>query len=327
MSDSDHTDYLAQSISPETAAFLQRFEVMTRGVPTAVNTPIRALREARANGSAALPIVRLDNGASREIPGPAGSISLRVFRPPVSKGAYLHFHGGGFVMGGPDQQDQMLDRIARDTGMTVVSAGYRLAPEHPFPAAPDDSLAAAHWFLHEADNGAFGAGPLSIGGESAGAYLAVTTLLRLRDVGLASAFAAAVLTFGAYDLSLTPSARNWGDRYALISTPILRKYIDAFVPSDVDPRSPTVSPLYADLSGLPPALFTVGTLDPLLDDTLFMARRWAAAGNVATLDVYPGGIHAFTAFPIEIARRAASRQSEFLGGLASDASETRKASS
>ena len=303
------------AITPDTQAFLVQFEAMTRGVPTAVNAPIKKLREARANGSAALPIVRLDHGVSAEIPGPAGSIVLRTFTPPNASGAYLHFHGGGFVMGGPDQQDEMLDRIARDAGMTVVSAGYRLAPEHPFPAAPDDCLASAHWFLDEATAGAFAGGPLAIGGESAGAYLTTTTLLRLRDEGRGGAFAGVVLSMGAYDLSLTPSARNWGDRYALISTPILKAYIEAFMPGEEDPRSHGRSPLYAHLGDMPPALFTVGTQDPLLDDTLFMAQRWRAAGNTAELDVYPGGIHAFTAFPIAIARQAAVRQSSFLAGL------------
>ena len=303
------------SIEPETQAFLERFAAATKDAPSAVNTPIPLLREARARGSAALPApVRLPTGETCEIPGPAGAITLRIFRPAVSHGAYLHYHGGGFVMGGPDQQDVMLEQIARETGLTVVSAGYRLAPEHPFPAAPDDCLAAAHWFIERKDSGEFGSSKCVIGGESAGACLAVMTLLRLRDIGNASAFCAAILTYGAFDLSLTPSARNWGERYAIISTPILRRYLEVFLPGGADPTSPAISPLYADLSGLPKALFTVGTQDPLLDDSLFMAQRWCAAGNAAELAVYPGGIHAFNAFPIAIGRRAAQRQFEFMRG-------------
>jgi acetyl esterase len=301
------------AVEAETRAFLDRFEAATAGAPSAVNTPIPMLRAAREKGTAVLPApVRLDTGETLSIPGPAGGIALRIFRPVVSKGAYLHFHGGGFVMGGPDQQDVMLDRIARETGLTVVSAGYRLAPEHRFPAAPDDCLAAAHWFLGQAEGGAFGGTSLLVGGESAGAYLAVKTLLALKDEGRSNAFCATVLTFGAFDLSLTPSARNWGDRYAIISTPILKKYLEVFLPLDADPTLPHISPMYADLTGLPKALFTVGTLDPLLDDSLFMAQRWRAAGNAAELAVYPGGIHAFSAFPIGIGRRASQRQFEFM---------------
>lgn len=308
-------DVSPDAVSDETRAFLRRFEAAMAGAPTAVNTPIPVLRAARAAGSAALPIVRLDSAVSDSISGPSGAIGIRRFSPENADGAFLHFHGGGFVMGGPDQQDVMLDRLARETGRHVVSAGYRLAPENPFPAALEDALAAARWFLGEADRGAFGDGPLAIGGDSAGAYLAATTLLRLRDLGLARRFGGVVLTFGAFDLSLTPSARNWGDRYALISTPILRAYLAAFLPAGVDARDPTVSPLFADLRDLPPALFTVGSHDPLLDDSLFMAARWRAAGNDARLDVYPGGIHAFTAFPIDIARRALAAQVRFLNGL------------
>jgi acetyl esterase len=310
------------SVAPDARAFLEMFEKAMAGVPTAVNTPIPTLRAARASGSAALPIVRLETGTTQEISGPVGPMSLRTFRPAQARGAFLHFHGGGFVMGAPDQQDVMLNRLAEETGLTAVSAGYRLAPEHPFPAALDDCLASAIWFLDQAASGAYGDGPLSIGGESAGAYLAVTTLLKLREAGLAGRFGAAVLTYGAYDLSLTPSARNWGERYALISTPILKAYLGAFAAGESDLTSPAVSPLYADLSGLPRALFTVGTLDPLLDDSLFMAQRWRAAGNSAELAVYAGGIHAFNAFPIEIGRQATRRQIAFLRGDGSPARDS-----
>ena len=326
-SELDHRLFDPAAVTADTRAFMERFDVAMRGVPTALNTPITVLREARASGKAALPIVRLPNGISDSIAGPAGPIALRIFKPERARGAYLHFHGGGFVMGAPDQFDALLNRFAEGTGMTVVSAGYRLAPEHPFPAAPDDCIASARWFLQQADAGAFGDGGLAIGGESAGAYLAVTTLLRLRDVGVTGRFDAALLTSGAYDMSLTPSARNWGDRYALISTPILRKYLEMFLPRDVDPTSPQVSPLYANLSGMPPALFVVGTQDPLLDDSLFMAQRWRAAGSPAELRVYAGGIHGFNAFPMDIAGQAHVEQVEFITAASAEhreAEETRR---
>ncbi|MFZ5669455.1 MAG: alpha/beta hydrolase [Pseudomonadota bacterium] len=301
------------AIEDDTRAFLDLFAKATAGAPSVVNTPIQRLREARATGTAVLPApLRLDHGETLEIPGPGGVIRLRIFRPEVSRGGYLHFHGGGFVMGGPDQQDVMLDATARETGLTVVSAGYRLAPEHRYPAAPQDCLAAARWFLAQAGTGAFGGERHVIGGESAGAYLAVKTLLARRAEGQSSAFDAAVLTFGAYDLSMTPSARNWGERYAIINTPILRKYLEMFLPEGADATAPELSPLYDDLSGLPRALFMVGSQDPLLDDSLFMAQRWSAAGNAAELEVFPGGIHAFTAFPIGIGRRAVQRQHRFM---------------
>ena len=302
------------AVDPDTRAFLATFAARTRNAPSVVNTPIPALRAARANGSAALQIVKLDSAGNEVISGPDGDLPLRSFTPERPRGAFLHFHGGGFVMGAPDQQDVLLDTVAAESGLAVISAGYRLAPEWPFPAASDDALAAALWFIDAARAGRFNGGPLFIGGESAGAYLVVTTLLRLRAMGLADSFRAAVLNYGVFDLGLTPSARNWGDRYAIISTPILRRYVDAFLPSGVDLRSPEVSPFYARLDALPPALFSVGTRDPLLDDSLLMSQRWIAAGNEATLAVYPGGIHAFSAFDIPIAADALRRQVEFLRG-------------
>ncbi|HEY1548488.1 MAG TPA: alpha/beta hydrolase fold domain-containing protein, partial [Kofleriaceae bacterium] len=144
-----------------------------------------------------------------------------------------------------------------------------------------------------------------IGGESAGAHLSALVLQRVRG------FAQANLVYGAYDLSLTPSARRWGDRNLVLSRPIIEHFVAAFV-RDRDPRTPEISPLYADLAGMPPALFTVGALDPLLDDTLFMYERWRAAGNAAELRVWPHAIHGFNGLPLELGRMADRDQHAWL---------------
>jgi acetyl esterase/lipase len=260
------------------------------------------LREAYANGTLTLPVSpRSPNARAASITGPGGEIGLRMFVPPEVRGAYLHLHGGGWKAGTNDMWDNHLEQLSRETGMAVVSVDYRLAPEHPFPAAIDDCVAAAQWLIERA-RPEFGADWLAIGGESAGAHLAASTLIRLRDAGQGGAFGAVSLMYGCFDLSLTPSMRR-GE-----GTPILdRKGVEALAAGfcgAADPRDPRVSPLYADLSGLPPALFTVGTLDPLLDDTLFMYMRWLAAGNAAELAVYPGGVHAFNFLEGELAEAA-----------------------
>jgi acetyl esterase/lipase len=113
---------------------------------------------------------------------------------------------------------------------------------------------------------------------------------------------------------MTPSVRRWGERNLILSTPILEWFLDHFVPDARRRGDPDVSPLHADLSGLPPALISVGTLDPLLDDSLFLHARWLAAGGRAELAVYPGGIHGFDAFPGELGRRARQRIEAFLRG-------------
>ena len=128
-------------------------------------------------------------------------------------------------------------------------------------------------------------------------------------------FAAANLVFGPFDLTGTPSRHLWGDRELVLSSPewTVRRLLPA---RHARPRrlAPDVSPLYADLRDLPPALFTCGTLDPLLDDTLFMEARWRTAGNETTLSLYPEAVHAFVAFEIEAARRSRAEQYAFIRG-------------
>jgi acetyl esterase/lipase len=236
----------------------------------------------------------------------ADGVKLRVVRPPgEARGVYLHIHGGGWTLGAADMQDGYLRDLARATGLVAASIEYRLAPEHPFPAGPDDCERAARWVLAGGlDTPAW----FAIGGESAGAHLAALTLLRVPG------FAKANLVYGAFDLGMTPSQRAWGDRNLVLSTPIIEFFSDCFTPalSREDRRTPQISPLYAELRGMPPALFTVGELDPLLDDTLFMYERWRAAGNAASLQVWPHAVHGFNAFPIELGRMSDREQFAFL---------------
>ena len=258
----------------------------------------RAAREAGQGWSG--PVVRSERATTRTVAGPAGPVPVRVVLPPgAPAGVFLHIHGGGWALGAADQQDLLLVAVADILGVATVSVDYRLAPEYPFPAGPDDCEAVAGWLVeHCAEE--FGTRRLLIGGESAGAHLAALTLLRLRDHhGITGAFAAANLVFGVFDVALSPSARLWGDRNLILSTPIMEWFSSLFTPgmSDEARRDPAVSPLYARLDDMPPALFTVGTLDPLLDDSLFMAARWQAAGNRAELRVFPECPHGFIRFP------------------------------
>jgi acetyl esterase/lipase len=272
-------------------------------------------RRQRAEGNSMIPVPeKLDHAIDRTIPGPAGEIPLRMIVPDDVGGVYLHLHGGGWTLGAADQQDALLDFIARELGVAVVSVGYRLAPEDPYPAGPDDCEAAATWLLDHARD-ELGSDRLLIGGESAGAHLSAVTLLRMRDRhGAADRFLGANLVFGLYDFGLTPSVRRWGERNLVLSTPVIEWFTDCFL-GDMPPeqrRGPDISPLHADLSDLPPAFFTVGELDPLLDDSLFMAARWHAAGNHAEIVICPESIHGFIAFPNDIGARSLAQQVDFL---------------
>jgi acetyl esterase/lipase len=253
-----------------------------------------------------------DVAIEREIEGPAGPLRLHVLRPGEARACYLHLHGGGWAHGAPDHQDQTLVRFARAARVAIVAVGYRLAPEHPHPAALDDCVAAIRWLTAHTER-ELGTARLIVGGESAGAHLAALALLVLRDHGEIDTVTAANLAYGVYDLSMTPSARRWGDRRIVISTPDLAFFAAQYASRERH-RDPGVSPLYADLTGMPTALFTCGTRDPLLDDTLFMAARWQAAGSPAELAVYPDAPHEFLNLrhAIPAARTARERMVRFV---------------
>jgi len=208
------------------------------------------------------------------------------------------------------QTNRQLEALATGAELAIVSLAYRLAPEHPYPAGPDDCEAAALWLTERAQS-EFGSTHLMIGGPSAGAHLAVVTLIRLRDKHDLRSFSRANLVFGGYDLAMTPSARRAADDTLILTSRVFEWHVNQFGVRGKE-RHPDVSPIWADLRDLPPALFTVGTLDPLLDDTLFMHARWIAAGNHAELAIYPGGVHGFSGFPTALARRANQCMSEFL---------------
>jgi len=268
------------------------------------------MREAYVNGLLGLPVSPKSHGArTRIIDGPGGPIELRILVPDEIRGVYLHIHGGGWIVGSNDTWDEQLELFGREAGMVAVSFNYRLAPEHPAPAAIDDSVAVASWLIEHAEK-EFGTSWLSIGGESAGSNLAALTLLRLRDRGQGHAFSAASLLFGCFDLSLTPGVFR-AEGAPFVSLDAMRQFTSAFA-GDIDLKDPVVSPLYADLQGLPPALFSVGSVDPLLDDSLFMHMRWQAAGNVSYLAIYPGGTHGFNSFRGDLATAGNRGIAQFL---------------
>jgi acetyl esterase/lipase len=308
--------FTPDAVDAATRASNEQLEKTFAQAPPMTSQQPAAIRAARASGQGVFGrIIRLPHAETRTIPGPAGEIPLRILRPRGDvRGAYLHFHGGGHVLGAEDMMDPALDALANRAGAVVVSVGYRLAPEHPYPAGPDDCEAAALWLLRNARR-ELGCERLAIGGESAGAHLSVATLVRLRDRHRETPFRGANLSYGIYDLTFTPSVRNWGERNLFISTPIVEWFVNHFVPDKARRGDPDVSPLYADLRGLPPALFTIGTLDPLLDDSLFMAARWSAAGNRAELAVYPGGPHGFTMLPTPLGESASLRSQAFVAEL------------
>ncbi|KAJ2893375.1 hypothetical protein MKZ38_008739 [Zalerion maritima] len=234
----------------------------------------------------------------------AHTIPLRIIPPKgEAKGVFLHFHAGGFVIGSAAAHDSLLSRIADDLSLVVVSVEYRLAPEHIFPAAAEDCLDAALFALSPGGVAELGGRLRVIAGESAGSYLTLSVTIQLRDRGIdvAEKLDAIVPSYGIFDLTYTPSVRSH-KRRVIMGSDDAEKFIDAYLPLDKFPlqrrQEIDISPLYNDLSGLPPALFLCGTADPLLDDSVFMASRYSLAGSPAELKLVAEACHGFTIFPL-----------------------------
>ncbi|MFC9834165.1 alpha/beta hydrolase [Rhodococcus sp. NPDC127530] len=287
-------EYLMADVPAEQVEEARRF-YNSRAAGRGPSTP-EELKEIRARRSAPAPTA--PPAIEEMVEAAGGRVPVRTFTPTNgrARGVYLDIHGGGFYMDSAARDDVRNRELADALHIAVVSVDYRLAPEHPWPAAPDDCEAAALWLVEHAD-ARFGSSRLAIGGQSAGATLALTTLLRLRDRGDVDRFTGAALQFGTYDVSAqTPAGRRIADEY----------FIQAYVGHVEDRTAPDISPVYGDLHGLPPALLVVGSNDVLLEDNLAMASRLSAAGNDVQLRIYPESPHGFTGHPTAMARTALS---------------------
>jgi acetyl esterase/lipase len=203
----------------------------------------------------------------------------------------LYFHGGAYAIGSAAASVGLVSEIARRTAATALTVDYRLAPEHPFPAAVDDALAAYRALL---DRGV-PAGSVAVTGESAGGGLALALLLAIRDAGLPQPSSATVLSPWT-DLTQsggTMEARAGADP-ALTRRALETRAADYL--AGADPRTPLASPLHADLRGLPPLLIQAGGREILLDDALRLAARAARADVPVNLQTFPGAPHVFQGF-------------------------------
>lgn len=292
-------------------ARLPRFRYRNRLVPLLGQGLLR-LSQLGADGR----LRRTGLQVERRLARASGSrpVPVRVLRPagPL-RGLVLDIHGGGWVIGNPEMNDTFNAPLARECGVAVVSVGYRLAPGAALAAMMDDCLAAARWLLEGGLPGT-AALPVIVVGESAGGQLAAATLLRLKAwPDLLGRLAGAVLYYGVYDLAGSDSVRRAGPDTLVLDGPAMLPALRLLTPGldDDARRQAPLSPLYGDLAGMPPALMYSGERDPLRDDTVLMARRWAGVAEVE-LNVLPEAPHGFIHFPVAMGRAACAHTRKWI---------------
>lgn len=237
------------------------------------------------------------------IPGPGGSIPIRIYRPSpeiASLPGVVYFHGGGWVYGSINTHDGVCHALAKKSNSVVVSVDYRLSPEHRFPAALDDAWAAMAWVAQHGPEGIDGE-RLAVAGDSAGGNLAAVCARRARDRGLPLRLQVLVYPVTDSDLD-TRSYRQYAEGFGL-SRAAMEKYWDYYVPSKSDRTNPDVAVLRAeDLSGVAPALVLTAEYDVLVDEGEAYAKRLEAAGIDVKLTRYDGLIHGFFRMPAVLDR-------------------------
>jgi acetyl esterase len=303
-------------LDPQTQFLLQQMEAA--GAPPLHTLPVPVAREVALMApfppGPAGPLARVEDSA---IPGPAGDIPVRIYTPEGT-GPFpilVFYHGGGFVICNLDTHDGICRSLASSVGCLTISVDYRLAPDHKFPAAPEDCLAALRW---AAANGAeIGGDParIAVAGDSAGANLATVVALLARDAGgppLAGQLLFCPVTQH-YDTGF-PSYTENAEGYFL-TRDTMTWFSDQYLRSASDVDDFRASPLRAaDLGGLPPALVITAEYDPLRDEGEAYAQRLVVAGVPTTLTRYPGVIHDFVmmAGAIDLGQRGVDQAAAWL---------------
>ena len=283
-------------LDPQAKALLDL--MVERGVPpTHTLSPQDARRFYLERRNATQPAPRdLAEVRNLTATGPHGAIALRLYRPAAAARpapTLVYYHGGGWTMGNLDSHDVLCRQLADESGFVVVAVDYRMGPEHRFPAAVDDVLAATRWLQAQADTLGLDATRFAVGGDSAGGNLAAVVALAWRDAGEAVPLKFQLLIYPATDMRLAaPSHSHNGEGYLLTADTIRyfrSHYLDAEQYGDW-----RASPLlHADLSGLPPALVITAGFDPLRDEGRQYADALSAAGSPAQYICFERQIHGF----------------------------------
>jgi acetyl esterase len=241
----------------------------------------------------------LDSVQPLAIPSPTGPIPARIYTPLKLRKAndlapcLVFFHGGGWVIGDLDSHDVVCRKLADEGQLIVIAVDYRLAPEHKFPAAVDDAIAATKWIADHARQLGVDASRLTVGGDSAGGNLAAVVAISARD-GNGPAIAGQVLVYPATDFAMTHASHSEPETSLLLTHSVIKWFRDHYLNDDADAGDWRASPARANtLIGLPPAYVLTAGADPLRDEGDEYAGRLKEAGVAVTHRTFPGQFHGF----------------------------------
>lgn len=285
-------------LDPDAAAVLSAFREAGRP-PYEALSPAEARQMYLASRVVSNPEPpRIASTESLMIPGPAGLIPARLYRPLTVREAdglspcLVFFHGGGWVVGNLDSHDVVCRTLADEGQLVVISIDYRLAPEHKFPAAVDDAIAATDWIARSSRELKIDTARLAVGGDSAGGNLAAIVSIHARDNG--PKIAGQVLIYPATDFSMSHPSHNEPETDALLTHSVIRWFRDHYLNSAADSEDWRASPARVkQLSDLPPAIVLTAGADPLRDEGDEFARRLSDAGVPVMHRAYPGQFHGF----------------------------------
>ena len=287
------------TLDPDAAAIYQAFQQAGRPAYETLTAP-----EAREYYRNARDVMNpeppaLESNKPLSIPAPHGAIPARIYTPKTLRKnndlapCLVFFHGGGFVIGNLDSHDVACRKLADEGQLIVIAVDYRLAPEHKFPAAVDDAIAATQWIAANAKQLGLDASRLTVGGDSAGGNLAAVVAISARD-GNGPAIAGQLLIYPSTDLALVHPSHSEPETSILLTHSVIRWFRDHYLNGTADVHDWRASPARAKtLIGLPPAYVLTAGADPLRDEGDEYAKRLKEAGIPVTYRSFPGQFHGF----------------------------------
>ena len=291
----------AMKLDPESQAFLDLIKKLGRP-PINSLPPMQAKEVFRRGRMVTQPdLPQVDRVKEHNATGPHGPVPVRVYRGAGTADmgnlpVHVYYHGGGWVLGDLDSHDWVCRRIANAAQCAVVSVDYRMAPEHLFPVAYDDSIAAVNWVVANAAMLKVDPVRMSVGGDSAGGNLAAAVALGIRDQAGAPTLKAQILVYPAVDLAMTGNyyGRFTKESGLILTDEAMRWFIELYIPKAEQRKDWRASPLLAQsLKGLPASLVLLAGFDPLCAEGEAYAERLAKEGVKTTVKRYPGQIHGF----------------------------------